>query len=456
MGWSYRKSFSAGPFRMNFSKKGISYSMGVKGARINMGPGGTYVNLSTHGISYRQKIPGPAAPLPRPAFEIQPDDAPGNITSAAVEELTDTDSLAFITELNQKSARISYVKEAKFPLLLIPMVLLFFSFGKRDRIVQPAVDSTIVRVIAFNGANIRKEPHLKSKVLQTVDYDQKFALQDSSNQEWLQVRLPDFSGYINREVAEINHLSSEEVKEEETYLVNRYLGYELALYVLCFILFIRWLKKLDKKRLRIELHYDMDDKYQQVYQQFKTHFVTFSRSSRIWQYLNAQRTTDYKRNAGAGKLIRRVGIPGLSENKMPVRYFVANVAIPCISLHKMELYFLPERLLIKRGNTFAAVFYKNLRITGIVTNVVESEVLPQDAKVLDYTWQYVNKAGGPDKRFNDNRRLPVCAYSEYTFTSDTGVFEIIATSKLSAMDDFAGFIGKIGALQSRMEEMHFN
>ncbi|TWF39188.1 SH3 domain-containing protein [Chitinophaga polysaccharea] len=451
MGWSYRKSFSAGPFRINFSKKGISYSMGVKGARINVGPGGTYVNLSTHGISYRQKISGPASPLPRPVYEVQPVDTANNITSAAVEELTDTDSLAFITELNQKCAKISYARVAKLPLLIIPLIVLFFSFGKRDRIVQPAVDSTIVIIRTFNGANIRKEPNRKSPVLQTADYGQKFALQDSSNQQWLKVRLSDSSGYVNRELVEINQLFSEEVREGETYLVNEYLGYEIALYMLCLIPFIRWLKKLDMQRLSIELHYDMDDKYRQVYQQFKTHFVTFSRSSRIWQYLNAQGTADYKRNGGAGKLIRRVRIAGLSENKMPVPYFVANVAIPCISLHKMELYFLPERLLIKRGSTFAAVFYKNLHITGLVSNFIESEMLPQDAQVVSYTWQYVNKAGGPDKRFNHNRRLPVCAYSEYTFTSGTGIFEIIATSKLSAMDDFMDFIGKIGVLQSRVE-----
>lgn len=200
----------------------------------------------------------------------------------------------------------------------------------------------------------------------------------------------------------------------------------------------------------MELHYDMDDKYQQVYQQFREHFITFLQSSKIWQYLNAQATNDYKRNAGAGKLIRRISVRRLSENKVPAPYFITNVSIPCISLYNMELYFLPERMLIKRGNTFAAVFYKNLRITGHDTNFIESEPLPRDARVIDYTWQYVNKSGGPDRRFNNNRKLPVCLYSQYTFTSDTGFFEIIATSKLSAMDDFAGFVLKIGALQNRM------
>ncbi|MBC9913887.1 DUF4236 domain-containing protein [Chitinophaga varians] len=450
MGWSFRKSISAGPFRMNFSKSGVSYSVGGKGARINTGPRGTYVNLSAYGISYRQKVSAPVSPLSPPSFETSPGERHNNITSAAVEELTDTDSQSFITELNQKCAKVSYAKGAKLPLLLLLAVLLFSSWGKRDRIIQPATDTTFVRVVAVNGANIRKEPNVKSRILETATYDQKYILLDTSNRQWLKVGVSDSSGYVSRDLAEISHLSYDEVKEEESYLVNEYLGYEIVLWILGFVFLIRWLKRVDRKRFTMELHYAMDDKYEQVYQQFKAHFVTFSRSSRIWQYLNTQRTTDYKRHAGAGNLIRRLRIRGISENKIPIPYFVTNVAIPYISLHNLELYFLPERLLVKRGSAFAAIYYKNLHITGRVTDFIESDMLPGDARVVDYTWQYVNKSGGPDRRFNNNRKLPVCAYSEYTFTSDTGVFETIATSKQSAMDDFAGFILKIGALQERV------
>ncbi|SJZ96004.1 Protein of unknown function [Chitinophaga eiseniae] len=377
MGWSFRKSVGSGLFKVNFSKSGVSYSMGVRGARINLGSRGTYVNLNAHGINYRQKIAGPVYPPPYPGPASGPAEADNNIASADVDTLTDTDSQAFINELNRKSGQVSYLKGAMLPMLLVVVAFLAVSFDKRERTVQPA-------------------------------------------------------------------------SEEEWYLKNEYLGCELALCMVCFIPLVRWLKKLDRKRFTMELHYDMDDKYLQVYDQFKVHFGTFSRSSKVWQYLNAQRTTDYKRNAGAGKIIRRTGIRGLSGNRMPMPYFITNVAIPCIALHNMELYFLPERLLIKRGSTFAAVFYKNLRLKGQRINFIESEALPADARVVDYTWQYVNRSGGPDRRFNNNRKLPVCAYSEYTFTSDTGIFEIIATSKQSAMDDFAGFIIKIGVLQERI------
>ncbi|WP_142683496.1 DUF4236 domain-containing protein [Chitinophaga polysaccharea] len=360
MGWSYRKSFGVSPFRINLSKKGISYSLGVKGARVNISSRGTYVSLSSHGITYRQKISGPAVPVRQTAPPIPSGGLTDNITSAHVDQLTDADSQAFITELNQKSRQASYVKRwGILPLCTILLILLLTPYGRQEEVMKPA----------------------------------------------------------------------------------------LILCFCCFAPLIYWLGKLDRKRFTMELYYDMDDRYQQVYRQFKDHFATFSQSSKIWQYLNTKNITDYKRNAGAGRLIKRARLRGVSASKMPMPYFMTNVAIPCISLNNMDLFFLPERLLIKRGKTFAAVFYKNLRITSNVTRFIESELLPGDAKVVDYTWQYVNKSGGPDRRFSSNQRLPICAYSEYMFTSDTGVFEVISTSKPLAMNDFADFLSKIGQMQ---------
>jgi hypothetical protein len=95
-----------------------------------------------------------------------------------------------------------------------------------------------------------------------------------------------------------------------------------------------------------------------------------------------------------------------------------------------------------------------LHITSNVTRFIESDILPHDAQVVDYTWQYVNKNGGPDRRFNNNRKLPICIYSEYMFKSDTGIYEVISTSKHSSMDAFAGFLSKIGELQTRIKECY--
>ena len=170
--------------------------------------------------------------------------------------------------------------------------------------------------------------------------------------------------------------------------------------------------------------------------------------------MNTQRTGDLKHNGGAGNLINRVALQGISGNQVPLRHFITNVSIPYLKLSNLEFYFLPERLLVKRGGTFAAVFYKNLRIGSSVTRFIEEESVAGDATVVGNTWKYINKNGGPDRRFNDNRQIPICTYSEYTLTSDTGVYEVITTSKQGAMDEFANFLAQIGGLQAKMAIDH--
>src|SRR5262245_23788733 len=120
MSWSYRKSINAGPFRLNFSKSGISYSVGVKGARIQMNSKGTYVNLSANGITYRRKISGTPA-LPHAA---EPQVLEHTITSAAIEQLTDADSREFVTELSQKCQKLSYARWIGLPLLVTFLAIL--------------------------------------------------------------------------------------------------------------------------------------------------------------------------------------------------------------------------------------------------------------------------------------------------------------------------------------------
>ncbi|MET3981769.1 hypothetical protein ABIB62_004386 [Mucilaginibacter sp. UYP25] len=454
MGWSYRKSFGSGPFRINLSKGGISYSVGVKGARVNFGPRGTYVNLSSHGISYRQKISG-VAPSQRPA---EPQMLPAisydhvhNIASADIAQLTDTGSKAFVNELTEKAGKASYVSWfGIFPLIAFLLILGFTTFNTRKLIIQPATDSIFAKITFYPGVNIRKAATAKSPILKTAVTDESIPLLDSANSKWLKVGFNDSVGFIARRFATINHVHQEQIDSEELNLSNPYAPYELAGGILFFIVLIRKLKRVDKSRFEMELHYEMDEQFKQVYEQFSSHFLSFAGSARIWQYVNARQTNDYKRTGGAGKLIKRVAVRSISTNQPPLSYFSTNVAIPCLKLSNLEFYFLPERLLVKRGKTFAAVFYKNLRIHGVTTRFIEDESVPRDANIVDQTWRYVNKHGGPDRRFNNNRQIPVCVYSEYTMTSDSGIYEVLTTSRLGAMDAFMGFLEQIGKLLERM------
>jgi Protein of unknown function (DUF4236) len=54
MGWSYRKSFNAGPFRVNVSRSGVGYSVGGRGFRTGVRAGGRrYTSMSIPGTGLR-------------------------------------------------------------------------------------------------------------------------------------------------------------------------------------------------------------------------------------------------------------------------------------------------------------------------------------------------------------------------------------------------------------------
>ena len=46
----------------------------------------------------------------------------------------------------------------------------------------------------------------------------------------------------------------------------------------------------------------------------------------------------------------------------------------------------------------------------------------------DHTWKYVNKSGGPDKRFKDNKKLPVCLYGQVELKASLGLNTVLMFS----------------------------
>ncbi len=56
MGFYLRKSFRAGPVRINLSKSGFGLSAGIRGARIGTGPRGSYIHAGRKGLYYRKRM----------------------------------------------------------------------------------------------------------------------------------------------------------------------------------------------------------------------------------------------------------------------------------------------------------------------------------------------------------------------------------------------------------------
>ena len=196
----------------------------------------------------------------------------------------------------------------------------------------------------------------------------------------------------------------------------------------------------DGLRKTTVLFFELEPDIEALYQKLHDSFGQLSASSSIWHVEAEGAVKDRKRNAGATSIIKRTSI-SLGTGSPP--YVKTNISVPFIPVGKQTLYFFPDKVLIFEPNGVGAVSYPNLRVSVESTRFIEDGSVPKDAKVVDRTWKYVNKRGGPDKRFKDNRELPIVLYEDINFTSETGLNERIELSRVGFGDGFSSAISML-------------
>lgn len=193
----------------------------------------------------------------------------------------------------------------------------------------------------------------------------------------------------------------------------------MPLFVGCLFLALR----ADKLRKTVVLFYSLEPHIEEAYQQLHNAFDSIRSCSRAWHIDSKgdiHTTYDWKVNAGADSLVRRNGI-NLNCSSPP--YFLSNVSIPALPAKRRTLYFLPDRILIWGTDGVGAAAYEQLVVNFQDEQFIESSYVPPDSRVVDKTWRYVNKNGGPDRRFKDNREIPIAMYGGLLLTSQTGLRE---------------------------------
>ena len=96
------------------------------------------------------------------------------------------------------------------------------------------------------------------------------------------------------------------------------------------------------------------------------------------------------------------------------------------------MYFLPDRILVRDGKRYADLPYSACRTAASPTRFIEEGAVPPDAVRVGTTWKYVNKGGGPDRRYKSNRQLPILKYGELTLSSPSGFSFTWQTSRPGA------------------------
>lgn len=199
-----------------------------------------------------------------------------------------------------------------------------------------------------------------------------------------------------------------------------------------------WLYLNDQARRTVVLFYDVHDGAHQWFDSLvaQWHWLTGSRG--LWRIIESGDvigTYNYKMNAGARALVRTIGATASTSSK--IKQLATNISIPSLTAGNSSLYFLPDRLLVREGNRYSDVDYQELRVFHQEQRFIETRTPPRDAVQVDYTWQYVNVKGGPDRRFKNNPTLPIMLYGRLVLASASGLYWIIQISRAAAAEPVA-------------------
>ena len=88
------------------------------------------------------------------------------------------------------------------------------------------------------------------------------------------------------------------------------------------------------------------------------------------------------------------------------------------------------------GRRAGAIPYSEIQVQIDQTRFVEDLGVPSDSRIVAKTWQYVNRDGGPDRRFRNNRQLPVVLYELMHLSSQSGLSEVYMFSKTGVVQPF--------------------
>ncbi len=176
---------------------------------------------------------------------------------------------------------------------------------------------------------------------------------------------------------------------------------------------------------RIKIDYEIDSESQQIINSRLRPLLELAKSQRLTRIVETRKVINKKYESGASDTVTTKKCKFTTNIPFP---FKVNIPAPTFKMGKEKLVFLPDKLLIMKGLKIGIVNYTDINVRSSTTRFIEKQRVPKDTTIVDYTWRYVNKSGGPDRRFNNNPRYPVCLYGEFTLKSASGLNTVIMYS----------------------------
>ncbi|GLZ01258.1 hypothetical protein Acsp02_85090 [Actinoplanes sp. NBRC 103695] len=180
---------------------------------------------------------------------------------------------------------------------------------------------------------------------------------------------------------------------------------------------------------KVRIDYEVDGSLADWHARLRSAWPQVAQVGAIWRVVQQGKTQNFhhqKINAGADHIVSRDRV---SVTSSPHGRVVSNTDLPTFRSGKHSLAFLPDRILMRSASKWCELDYRDLHATCHTLQFVESGGVPRDSDRVGTTWQYVNKSGGPDRRFTNNRQLPVMLYGEVELTTPTGLRWMLQLSR---------------------------
>jgi hypothetical protein len=123
-----------------------------------------------------------------------------------------------------------------------------------------------------------------------------------------------------------------------------------------------------------------------------------------------------------------------------------NVSVPYIAGGLNTVYFFPDLIVICQNKRVGGLDYRNVSIQFHNQAFQEQQGVPGDAVVIGQTWRFVRRDGGPDRRFNNNRQIPIVNYQAMVLNGPGNFQKVLYLSKNIVRDRFLVATRALGKL----------
>jgi hypothetical protein len=204
--------------------------------------------------------------------------------------------------------------------------------------------------------------------------------------------------------------------------------------------------RLDRQRRATALFYELEGELATRFSNIQEACEVLSKSQKLWRVESRQGNWDWKRNAGATSLITR---RDTKSGRFSPPYIETNIDIFGIDTGTIKLYFFPDHIFVFQNGQYGAVSYQSFHLACSPSRFIEDGTVPRDAQIVGHTWQYVRKDGGPDRRFSNNRQIPIAQYAHLEVSSTTGLNIHLQVSNVSLTQRFVDVFSKNGQKNHR-------